>query len=129
MNSRLIKLADDIADHSSLQRMFVTNKGYDGLTMPTKEVESGGYLPLFDHRYLNEDLPCGILVQKGIAELAGVLTPVMDEIICWCQDRCVPPKEYLVDGELKGKDVATTKAPQRYGFQDLKTFMEANRYV
>lgn len=109
--------------------MFVSNKGYDGLTIPTKEVESGRYLPLLDHCYVTEDLPCGILVQKGIAELAGDHTPVTDEIISWCQDRCVPPKEYLVDGELKGKDVATTKAPQRYGCHDLKTFMEANRYL
>ena len=109
--------------------MFVSNKGYDGLTMPTCKLDSGGFFPLFNHRYLNEDLPCGILVQKGIAQLAGVKTPVMDKIILWCQNRCVPPKEYIVDGELKGKDVVGTKAPQRYGFEDLKTFMEANRYV
>lgn len=126
--------ADDIADHSSLRNMFVSNKGYDGLTMPTQMVttESGqeGYLPLFDHRYLNEDLPCGILVQKGIAQLAGVPTPVMDKVIAWCQDRCVPPREYIVDGnKLMGKDLVTTKTPQRYGFNDLKTFMEANGYA
>ena len=121
--------AEDISDHSSLKRMFVTNKAYDGLTMPTKKNTSGGYLPLFDHRYLNEDLPCGILVQKGIAELAGVPTPVMDKVIVWNQARCVPPKEYLVDGKLKGKDVMATKTPQRYGYTDLKTFIEANGYA
>ena len=121
--------ADDIADHSTLRNMFVSNKGYDGLTFPTVKVE-GGYLPLFDHRYLTEDLPCGMLVQKGIAQLAGVPTPTMDRVISWCQTKCVPPKEYIVDGHyLAGSDLATTKTPQRYGFHDLKSFMESNGYV
>lgn len=119
--------ADDIADHSNLRNMFVSNKGYDGLTMPTKTTETGGYIPLFQHRYFTEDLPCGILVQKGIAELTGLETPVMDKIIYWCQERV--GKEYLVNGKLQGKDVASTKTPQRYGFADLKSFMEVNDYV
>jgi NAD/NADP octopine/nopaline dehydrogenase, alpha-helical domain len=118
---------DDIADKSSLKMMFVSNKGYDGLTMPTEQVE-GGYLPLFDHRYFTEDLPCGILIQKGVAELAGVPTPIMDKVIMWCQEK-VGNKEYLVDGKLTGKDIAFTKTPQRYGYTDLKTFMEENGYA
>lgn len=125
--------AEDIADHSSLQKMFVSNKGYDGLTMPTQKVVAPngdvlGYLPLFNHRYLTEDLPCGILVQKGIAELAGVSTPVMDKVIEWCQKKA-GGKDYLVDGKLCGKDVANTKAPQRYGFVDLESFMTVNGYA
>jgi len=120
---------EDIADHSSLERMFNTNKAYDGLTMPTQKTDSGRYLPLFDHRYLSEDLPCGLVVQKGIAELVGVSTPSMNRVIYWSQAHCIPPKEYLVKGKLTGKDVASTKAPQRYGFQDLATFMKVNKYV
>lgn len=118
--------AEDIIDHSSLRNMFLSNKGYDGLTMPTKESAQGGYLPMFQHRYFTEDLPCGILVQKGIAELAGVQTPVIDKVIYWCQDKI--SKVYLVDGKLQGKDIASTKTPQRYGFTDLKSFMEVNGY-
>lgn len=118
--------AEDIADHSSLRNMFVSNKGYDGLTMPCTKIKNG-YLPLFEHRYFTEDLPCGIIVQKGIAELAGVPTPVMDKVIYWCQDKI--GKEYLVNGKLNGKDIATTKTPQRYGFQDLKTFLQDNGYI
>lgn len=125
--------AEDIGDHSSLQRMFVSNKGYDGLVMPTQRVVDPdgreGYLPLFDHRYLTEDLPCGILVQKGIAELAGVPTPLMDRVIEWCEEKAPGQKEYLVNGKLCGKDVAYTKAPQRYGFTDLESFMTANGYA
>ena len=50
--------------------------------MPTKHLETGAFVPLFDHRYFNEDLPCGILVQKGIAELAGVPTPMIAHSKC-----------------------------------------------
>eukprot|EP00977_Amphora_coffeiformis_P009697 scaffold2230_cov187-Amphora_coffeaeformis.AAC.17 len=55
--------------------------------MPTQPTaDGGGYLPLFDHRYFLEDWPCGILVQRGIAELAGVPMPIMDKVMAWCQN-------------------------------------------
>jgi hypothetical protein len=84
-------------------------------------------MPQLDHRYLNEDLPCGLLVQKGVALLAGVPTPVMDKVIEWCQDKM--QKEFLIHGELVGKDVAMTRTPQRYGWFDLDTFLNDNEYV
>jgi hypothetical protein len=60
---------------------------------------------------------------KGIAELAGVATPTIDEVISWSQDRL--DKEYLVSGKLKGQDLITTRSPQRYGFQDLDRMIAA----
>ena len=120
---------DDIGDQSNLFRMLVTNKGYRGLTHPTIEVEIGGekkFLPNFQYRYFSEDLPCGLLVTRGIAELAGVETPNIDKVLIWAQK--MMGKEYLVDGKLCGKDVASTRSPQRYGFYDLDTFMTANHY-
>ena len=121
---------DDIGDQSNLFRMLVTNKGYRGLTHPTIETEIGGekkFLPNFQYRYFSEDLPCGLLVTRGIAELAGVETPNIDKVLIWAQK--MMGKEYLVDGKLCGKDVASTRSPQRYGFKDLETFMAANHYA
>ena len=69
----------------------------------------------------------GLVVTRGIAELAGVPTPHMDDVILWCQKMI--GKEYLVDGKLIGKDLHSTRAPQHYGFTDLDTFMEANHYL
>ena len=88
---------DDIGDQSNLFRMLVTNKGYRGLTHPTIEVEIGGekkFLPNFQYRYFSEDLPCGLLVTRGIAELAGVETPNIDKVLIWAQK--MMGKEYLV---------------------------------
>jgi len=122
---------DDIGDKSSIYTMLVTNKGYRGLTHPMKEVktEEGKtkYVPNFNYRYFTEDIPCGLVVTRGIAELAGVPTPHMDDVIMWCQQ--VMGKEFLVDGKLCGKDLGITRSPQVYGCKDLDTFMKANHYV
>jgi hypothetical protein len=42
---------------------------------------------------------------------------MMDQVITWAQARL--GEEYLVDGRLKGCSVATSRAPQRYGFGTL----------
>ncbi len=121
---------DDIGDKTSIYTMLRTNKGYRGLTHPMREVQIDGqtkYLPNFGYRYFTEDLPMGLIVTRGIAELAGVKTPHMDDVILWSQKML--DKEYLVDGELKGKDLESTRAPQRYGYTDLDTFMETNHYL
>lgn len=68
-----------------------------------------------------------MIVIRGIAELAGVDTPTLDEVIIWCQQ--VMGKEFLVDGKVAGKDLNMTRCPQIYGFTDLDTFMMANHYV
>jgi len=56
-------------------------------------------------------------VIRGIAELADLPTPNIDQVIAWAQD--VLEKEYLVGGELRGQDVAASRAPQRYGHRSL----------
>lgn len=122
---------DDIEDQSSIHKMLLTNKGYRGLTHPMVTVDGPDgkkqYLPNIKYRYFSEDIPMGLVVTRGIAELAGVPMPNMDDVIMWCQK--VMGKEYLKDGKVCGKDVETTRAPQHYGFTDLDTFMKANRYV
>ncbi len=108
--------SEDIGDASSLQRCFVTNRSYAGLRAPMRQAGSG-WVPDFQARYLSEDVPYGLVVTRGIAELAGVPTPVMDEVITWAQERL--GKTYLVNRSLQGRDVASTRAPQRYGFHQL----------
>lgn len=114
--------AEDITDHSSLQRSFVTNRSYAGLTVPMRE-QNGGLVPDFQARYLFEDVPNALLATRGIAGLAGVPTPKMDEVITWAQEHL--GVEYLVDGKLRGRDMKATRAPQRYGFHSLGSMLSA----
>jgi len=84
------------------------------------EVE-GGYIPDFNCRFYLEDVPHGLVVIKGVAELAGVETPTLDKVLIWAQTQmnC----EYWVDGALKGKDIGQSGAPQRYGLNSLDKLM------
>ena len=104
----------DIADKTNLMTALRTNSGYAGMTHPMIRRDSGDYVPDFTHRFLSEDVPFGLVVIRGIAELAGVPTPQMDRVLCWSQHAM--GREYLVGKELRGRDVSFTRAPQRYGY-------------
>jgi hypothetical protein len=113
-----------IADSSSLQSSFNTNRAYVGLRAPVQLVEENAYRPWFESRYLTEDIPYSLLVSRGIAEIAGVSTPIIDQVILWAQEQMA--KSYLVDGHLVGPDVIESRAPQRFGIatvEDLLAWM------
>ncbi|KAK3704031.1 hypothetical protein QZH41_006180 [Actinostola sp. cb2023] len=110
--------ANDIEDKSTLFTAITTNKAYKGLTHPMIQAEGGKWVPNFNYRYLTEDVPCGLVVTRGTAEIVGVATPNMDKILTWAQGKL--NKKYLVDGKIQGDDVKETRAPQRYGFTTLK---------
>lgn len=115
-----------IADSSTLQSSFSTNRSYAGLPAPMHKTEEG-YIPDFQARYLSEDVPYNLLVTRGVAELANVATPVIDQVLNWAQSHL--DKEYLVSGKLKGKDLIDTRTPQRYGFSDLNQLLQAMHYL
>jgi hypothetical protein len=106
----------DIADPSTLRSSFVTNRSYAGLLAPMIS-NADGLVPDFNARYLSEDIPFGLVVARGIAELAKVKTPVLDKVIIWSQHRL--NNEYLSDGKLQGRDLSSSRAPQRYGINQL----------
>ena len=75
---------EDIGNRSSLLSMLHTNKGYIGLRHPVSRVNDHTdslVMPNFQYRYMTEDLPCGLVVIRGIAELAGVNVPHIDQVI------------------------------------------------
>lgn len=101
-----------------------TNRAYDGLVHPMKEENPGKYVPDYTYRYIREDVPMGIVPIKGIAELAGVSTPYLDEVITWCQGKL--NKEFLVGNKLTGKDLKDIRAPQKYGYNKLEDLFTEN---
>jgi hypothetical protein len=109
-----------IADASTLQSQFVTNRSYAGLLAPMRPV-AGGFIPDFQARYLAEDVPYNLLVTRGIAELAGVGMPVIDSVLSWAQARM--GKEFLVDGQVAGADLPASRAPQRYAISSLDQYL------
>jgi hypothetical protein len=126
---------DQIQDASSLQSSFNTNQAYAGLRAPVQPVardspqsasraeDQQRYQPWFSSRYLTEDVPFGLLVTRGIAELAGVDVPMVDQVLAWAQEKM--GKEYLVGGRVAGRDLAESRAPQRFGIGTLEALLEA----
>jgi len=105
-----------IGDASTLLSYFRTNKGYAGIDTPMKKVGDEQWVPDFGSRYFTEDIPFGLAITRGIAELVGVRTPTIDMLIEWAQDKM--GKQFLVDGKLAGPDVQHTFAPQAFNVTD-----------
>ena len=111
----------DISDKTNLYTAIQTNAAYQGLKHPVKTTEDGKFVADFTYRYMTEDIPYGLVVIRGIAEIAGLETPNMDKVLTWCQEKM--GKEYLVNSKLQGKDVKSSRAPQRYGFNTLESIL------
>lgn len=109
--------AADIGDASSLRTCFTTNRAYAGLRAPMMLAEENALAPWFASRYLTEDVPYGLLVTRGVAELCDVPTPTLDEVINWAQG--VLSREWLTGGHVGGRDLAQTRAPQRFGISSV----------
>lgn len=108
---------DAIEDASSLRTAFNSNRAYTGLRLPARALGDGRYAVDFQARYLSEDVPCGLVVVRGIAELARVPTPTIDTVIGWAQERL--GRCYLEGQSLSGSDVGDSRAPQAYGLTSL----------
>lgn len=108
---------NQIDDSSSLRLALTTNRAYAGLRLPTRPAGPNTFAIDFTARYLSEDVPFGLVVLRGIAEIAGVQTPAIDRVITWAQERL--QKEYLVNGQLAGAHLSETRAPQVYNILDF----------
>ena len=111
----------DITDRSTLYKAIQTNAAYQGLKHFVKTTEDSKFMPDFTCCYMTEDVPYGLVVIRGIAEIIGRETPNIDKVLTWCQEKM--GKEYLVNSKLQGKDVSSSRAPQRYGFTTLESIL------
>ncbi|HET6445532.1 MAG TPA: NAD/NADP octopine/nopaline dehydrogenase family protein [candidate division Zixibacteria bacterium] len=115
-----------ISDGSTLQRAFNTNRAYAGLRFPTRSTGPDTFVVDYKARYLSEDVPYGLAVIRGMAELVDVRTPTIDKVIDWAQARL--GRQYVANGTLSGRDLAETRAPQVYGIHTLAGLV-SSRYM
>lgn len=108
----------NIKDGSDLHTAFVTNQAYTGLRVPGRAIGPDTFAIDYQARYLAEDVPYGLVVVRGIAQLAGIATPTIDTVITWAQARL--DRQYLANGTLSGSDLPDTRAPQLYGLNTLE---------
>ncbi|KAJ9461462.1 Tauropine dehydrogenase [Diplonema papillatum] len=91
---------------------FRTNPQFKGVGSPMRMVAPDYWVPNFESRYFTEDIPFGLLTNKGLAELLGVETPMMDTILEWCQKEM--GKKWLVNGRVNPSE-RPQMTPQAFG--------------
>jgi len=84
---------------------------------PMIEETPGSFVPNFQYRYLTEDVPYGLIVTRAFADIVGVRTPTIDEVISWAQG--VLNKVYLTGDRLEGPDMSDLPVPQNHGIYSL----------
>jgi len=100
-----------------------TNQRLAYVKAPMKEVKGadGGteFLPITDSRMFYDDIPHGLCVLYGIAEILHVPTPMISKMII--ENQIMMGKEYLVPtrdakgNHAKGRDWGEAAAPQNFG--------------
>ena len=80
------------------------------------------YIPDKNNRYFTNDFPYGLCIIKGFAEILKVKTPNIDKVLRWYEK--FANVEYFVDGNYKGKDLASTGIPQNFGIKTKQDILE-----
>jgi hypothetical protein len=89
---------------------------------PMIESRPGKFIPDFGYRYLGEDVPFGLVPTRALAEIAGVETPTIDDVITWAQS--LLQRTYLTGDGLRGTDVRQLPIPQNYGISTLSDLID-----
>lgn len=118
IQNRLIEdFSELVEDKSSLKSIYATSHAHRGIKTPVREVH-GGFIPDPNTRLFTDDIPYGLCVLKGYAELLKIETPWIDVIVEWHQT--LMGKEFIVNGKLVGKDADKCGTPVSYNVRTLK---------
>jgi hypothetical protein len=108
-------------DTRSVARCFRTGP-LQARKAPAKEIAPESFVPDFSYRYMTEDVPFGLVVTKGFAQLAGVGTPAIDAVLRWAQRKL--NTRYIRNGRLDMAGVYELPVPQNYGFDSLEALID-----
>ncbi|MDJ1169128.1 NAD/NADP octopine/nopaline dehydrogenase family protein [Roseofilum sp. BLCC_M154] len=106
-----------IEDKTSLKTIWATSHAHRGIKTPVREID-GGFVPDSQTRLFEDDIPYGLCILKGYAEMLTIDTPWIDIIVEWHQK--LMGKEFIVNGKLVGKDSKQCGTPSYYGTQTLQ---------
>jgi len=106
----------DVRSNRTLMLAMRTNKAYATIRTPMKQVPTG-FIPNIEHRFFDEDIPYGLVILRGLAQIVDVKTPYMDDVLRWAQDTM--GRRYLTENGLDGPDIVNASPPQRYGINTV----------
>lgn len=108
-----------------LTKKFHSIPSFRDLTLPMKKVEEG-FIPDFSSRFFTEDIPFGVCLMKGLAQIVGVDTPAFDEVLEWYR-RMTGKCYYFPDGSY-GPDAEEAAIPQRFGISSVERLLKLYSY-
>lgn len=105
-----------ITNPATLHSSIASNLAYAGIRTPLRQVP-GGWVPDWNSRFFLEDIPHGLVVLRGLADLVDLQVPLLDEILRWAQQRM--DCHYLDHDGLNGRDLQHSGAPQAQGIRHV----------
>lgn len=109
-----------VKDRTNLRTIFTSNTGYRLMKVPMVR-DKDGYMVNVKARIFTEDIPFGLCVLKGLAEMLDIEVPFVTKAIEWHQK--LMGVEFVVNGKLNKKMIQQTGAPQRFGFEDINSLI------
>lgn len=111
---------DQVLDKSTTASCISTNLAFGKHKIPYTDMGNGKVVPTLAHKFFETDLPFGLVTFKDIADMVGVPTPMIEELILWNQK--LIGKEFVKRDEngvctLDGADIDECVVPTRYGIK------------
>jgi hypothetical protein len=103
-------------DAASLTRKIRSIASLKEIMAPMRAV-AAGWIPNKESRYFVEDIPHGLMILRGFAELAQRPTPSMDRVLRWYER--FAGLEYFQGTELTGASLSSAVLPQAYGLNTV----------
>jgi hypothetical protein len=119
-----IRLHYGIADAPELTRRIRRLHPLRDRYLPLRPTRTGYILDLQAY-YFTEDIPYGLLVVKGVAQIAGVATPRIDAVLRWAEG--VMQRQYLIGNRAEGRDAIGLPLPARFGISTLDDLVSRAR--
>ena len=98
-----------------LTKKITSIEAFKNIKLSMLELKKNQYILDRKTRFLTEDIPFGLLMFKGLAQLVEVKTPEIDKIIMWAQK--LLGKEYIKENKII--NFQNTGCPQNFGIFSL----------
>ena len=110
-----------------IQTSFQDSQQLGLIKTPCVKLETGEHALNKQSRFSTDDIPCGLLIAKWIAEKLDVDTPFLDEVIAWAQN--LRGWEFLKNGKadenMSLKDPHTSGVPPACGITKIDDILES----
>lgn len=112
----------EVNDYQEMTYKLSHIRAFANIKIPMILLENGNYVPDKENRYFTSDIPYGLCIIRGFADILNVPTPNIDKVLKWYEK--FADLEYFVNEKFIGKDLINTGIPQNYGINTEKDIID-----